>query len=91
MVTIKRQLIFGIAVFSLVACSIGKNTGLKSSNRLLDEFRIDEYRGYVVISVEKAGSKFSNVAMYNSEKKRYVYVKIPKWLSDYWQEGDTVK
>ena len=63
----------------------------KASNRLLDEFRIDEYRGYTVISVSKHNSKFRNVAMYNTEKKRYVYVKIPKWLADYWQEGDTIK
>lgn len=72
-----------------ISCSTSK--GLKSSNRLLDEFRIDEYRQYVVISISKKNSKYSNVAMYNPEKKRYVYVCIPKWLSDYWQEGDTIK
>ena len=63
----------------------------KASNRLLDEFRIDEYRGYIVLAIDKNSSKFRNVSMYNYEKKRYVYVKIPKWLADYWQEGDTIK
>lgn len=73
----------------LSACS--PKLGNKASNRLLDEFRIDEYKGYTVISVNKHNSKYRNVAMYNSERKRYVYVKIPKWLADYWQEGDTIK
>lgn len=65
--------------------------GNKASNKLLDEFRIDEYREYVVISISKKNSNYSNIAMYNYEKKRYVYVSIPNWLSEYWQEGDTIR
>ena len=80
---------FGITAFILFACS--PKLGNKASNRLLDEFRIDEYRGYTVMGVDKQGSKFRNVSMYNGEKKRYVYVKVPSWLADYWQEGDTIK
>ena len=80
---------FGITAFILIACS--PKLSNKASNRLLDEFRIDEYRGYTVMGVAKSNSKFRNVSMYNSEKKRYVYVKVPSWLADYWQEGDTIK
>ena len=85
----KKVTLFLIVLIFLNGCS--RKSGNKASNRLLDEFRIDEYRGYVVISVDKGGSKYKNVAMYNGEKKRYVYVKIPKWLADYWEEGDTIK
>lgn len=78
-------------IIVLTQMSCASNKGLKSSNKLLDEFRIDEYRQYVIISISKKNKKYSNVAMYNAEKKRYAYVCIPKWLSDYWQEGDTIK
>ena len=84
----KKLILFGI-LSVLIACK--SNSGLKASNRLLDEFRIDEYRGYIVISIDKNSAKYRNVSMYNAEKKRYVYVIIPKWLADYWQEGDTIK
>lgn len=73
----------------LLSCQ--NNKGTKASNKLLDEFRVDEYREYVVISISKKNKDFSNVAMYNYEKKRYVYVCIPTWLSSYWEEGDTIR
>ena len=79
-----------IATF-LVILSCGTSKGLKTSNKLLDEFRVDEYREYVVISIDKEDKKFSNIAMYNYEKKRYVFVKIPNWLAEYWEEGDTIR
>lgn len=83
---------YGYALLVLILLGgCAPKLGNKASNRLLDEFRIDEYRGYTVMAVEKNNSKFRNVSMYNGEKKRYVYVKVPKWLADYWQEGDTIK
>lgn len=83
---------YGYALLLLILLnSCAPKLGNKASNRLLDEFRIDEYRGYTVMAVEKNNSKFRNVSMYNGERKRYVYVKVPKWLADYWQEGDTIK
>ena len=77
--------------FVLILFSCRDTKGLKTSNRLLDEFRVDEYREYVIISINKENNKYSNIAMYNYEKKRYVFVKIPTWLADYWQEGDTIR
>lgn len=83
---------YGYALLVLILLGgCAPKLGNKASNRLLDEFRIDEYRGYTVMGVEKHSSKFRNVSMYNPEKKRYVYVKVPSWLADYWQEGDTIK
>lgn len=87
----KRKLIFTIFLIFLISFSCQTNKGLKTSNKLLDEFRIDEYREYVIISIKKESNKFAKIAMYNYEKKRYVFVKIPVWLSDYWQEGDTIR
>lgn len=86
----KKFVIYTIIVF-IIFFSCRSSKGLKTSNKLLDEFRVDEYREYVVISIKKEDKNFSNVAMYNYEKKRYVFVKIPNWLSDYWQEGDTIR
>lgn len=83
---------YGYALLVLILLGgCAPKSGIKTSNRLLDEFRIDEYRGYVVLSISKNNSKYRNVSMYNGERKRYVYVKTPKWLADYWQEGDTIK
>lgn len=90
----KTGLIKQISLFTFLLVMIpscGVKPGNKASNKLLDEFRVDEYRGYVVISISKKTDNYCKVAMYNYEKKRYVYVLIPKWLSDYWQEGDTIK
>lgn len=80
-----------LGVFFLANCSGSKVAPNKPSNRLLDEFRVDEYREFVVLSIKKHNSDYSDVAMYNQEKKRYVFVKIPNWLAEYWQEGDTIR
>jgi hypothetical protein len=87
----KYKLLLGILIFFIVAFSCRASKGLKTSNKLLDEFRVDEYREYVVISIDKEDKNFSNIAMYNYEKKRYVFVKIPNWLAEYWSEGDTIR
>lgn len=81
----------GLFIIFILSFCCQSNKGLKTSNKLLDEFRIDEYREYVIISIQKENEKFARIAMYNFEKKRYVFVKIPVWLSDYWQEGDTIR
>jgi len=80
-----------LGVFFLANCSGTKMPPQRPSNRLLDEFRVDEYREFVVLSIKKHNSDYSDVAMYNQEKKRYVFVKIPNWLAEYWQEGDTIR
>lgn len=82
---------FYILYFCCVLISCSSKVSNKSSNRLLDEFRVDEYRGYTIVSIEKRNANFRDVSMYSFEKKRYVHVKIPKWLADYWQKGDTIK
>lgn len=74
-----------------VSCAGTIKSGTKSSNRLLDEFRVDEYRGYVVISKNKRHPNFTDISMYSEEKKRFVFVKIPNWLAEYWEEGDTIR
>jgi hypothetical protein len=87
----KYKILIIFFIFLLISFSCRDTKGLKTSNKLLDEFRVDEYREYVIISINEGDKNFSNVSMYNYEKKRYVYVKIPTWLSSYWQEGDTIR
>lgn len=82
--------IFAVCLI-LTSCGGFSKGGTKASNRLLDEFRVDEYRNYVIISKSKSTSKFTNVSMYCQEKKRYVQVKTPNWLASYWEEGDTIR
>lgn len=73
----------------LFSCTSNKVAN-KTSIRLLDEFRVDEYRGYVVNTINTKG-KWSNVSIYSFEKKRHCLVKIPSWLSSYYNPGDTIK
>jgi len=73
----------------IVSCTSNK-VATKTSIKLLDEFRVDEYRGYVVTSVDTKG-RWSNVSLYSFERKRHCLVKIPSWLSSYYNQGDTVK
>lgn len=83
--------VFLTALFIILFCSCSVNrVNNKTSIRLLDEFRVDEYRGYVVTSMKPDG-KWTNCAVYSEEKKRFCYIRIPSWLAGYYQEGDTIR
>lgn len=90
MTRFNRKNIFFLVLF-ITSCGVFTKVSNKSSNRLLDEFRVDEYRNFVIISKDEKSSRFTNVSMYSEEKRRYVNVKVPNWLSSYWEVGDTIK